>query len=142
MDAVRHPRSPLPVGVRGRLRERLQGGDLLVEDASFWLEGVIRAVMEVRQCGSGTYTEPQALLALPGVREAAVVTREDKPGDRRLVAYIVGDTGMAADARRALPGQLLETFGKRLDPRDDRWRRAPRKLCTADRGRSAAKPAM
>ncbi|HYO13946.1 MAG TPA: amino acid adenylation domain-containing protein, partial [Thermoanaerobaculia bacterium] len=46
-----------------------------------------------------------ALSALPGVREAVVVAREDKPGDRRLVAYLTGDA--AADAlRRSLRERL------------------------------------
>ncbi|HYH83349.1 MAG TPA: non-ribosomal peptide synthetase, partial [Longimicrobium sp.] len=52
--------------------------------------------------------EVEAVLrAWPGVREAAVVVREDQPGDRRLVAYVVG--GVEADeVREHLRGQLPE----------------------------------
>jgi thioesterase domain-containing protein/acyl carrier protein len=52
-----------------------------------------------------------ALVALPGVREAAVVVREDTPGDRRLVAYVAasGDSASSSDElRRRLAGTLPE----------------------------------
>ncbi|MEU5263750.1 amino acid adenylation domain-containing protein [Amycolatopsis sp. NPDC021455] len=45
----------------------------------------------------GLRVEPGEIAAVaaehPGVREAAVVLREDRPGDQRLVAYFAGDAG-------------------------------------------------
>jgi arthrofactin-type cyclic lipopeptide synthetase C len=41
------------------------------------------------------------LLGYPGLREAVVVAREDAPGDKRLVAYYVGDADVAAQDLRA-----------------------------------------
>jgi len=49
------------------------------------------------------------LAALSGVRECVVVTREDSPGERRLVAYVVPTRASPASAeelRRSVRGQL------------------------------------
>jgi amino acid adenylation domain-containing protein len=48
-----------------------------------------------------------ALAAHAAVHEAAVVVREDVPGDKRLVAYVVGDVG-AEEVRAFLRGSLPE----------------------------------
>ena len=44
----------------------------------------------------------------PGVRECLVLAREDQPGERRLVAYVVGEPPSAAALRDALRGSLPE----------------------------------
>ena len=60
-----------------------------------------------------------ALLALPGVREAAVLLREDDPGDRHLVAYLGRRRRRVAAAReqwrRRLPEHLVPTRWVLLD---------------------------
>ncbi len=43
-----------------------------------------------------------ALSSLPGVRSAAVVAREDRPGDRRLIAYVEGEGLDPRELRRLL----------------------------------------
>ncbi|WIM94466.1 amino acid adenylation domain-containing protein [Actinoplanes oblitus] len=52
-----------------------------------------------------------ALAAQPGVREAVVVAREDQPGEKRLVGYVVSDTGEldTEEIRRQL-GRVLPAY--------------------------------
>ncbi|HST59700.1 MAG TPA: amino acid adenylation domain-containing protein, partial [Longimicrobium sp.] len=50
------------------------------------------------------------LRGLDGVRDCVVVAREDRPGDRRLVAYVAGDAdaeAMRAALRRSLPEYMV-----------------------------------
>ncbi|MEU4250209.1 amino acid adenylation domain-containing protein [Amycolatopsis sp. NPDC026612] len=54
----------------------------------------------------------RALTACPGVGQAAVVVREDRPGDKRLVAYLVAASGLDLTAVRdriteVLPGYMV-----------------------------------
>ncbi|MEU1485843.1 amino acid adenylation domain-containing protein [Streptomyces sp. NPDC005752] len=62
------------------------------------------------------------LLADPDVRAACVLVREDIPGDRRLVAYVVGTPGARPDGAalarrtgRALPAYMVPSAFVRLD---------------------------
>lgn len=58
----------------------------------------------------------------PGVSQAAVIVREDRPGDRRLVAYVVGaaasarsDTELRAHLKRTLPDYMVPQHFVHLD---------------------------
>ncbi len=55
------------------------------------------------------------LRGVPGVREAAVLVREDVPGDRRLVAYVTPERG-AAPAAQVLRGALRESLPEYMVP--------------------------
>jgi nonribosomal peptide synthetase DhbF len=62
--------------------------------------------------------EIEAVLAgLPGVAQAAVTVREDRPGDKRLAGYVVPVTGTVLDPAelrdacgQALPGHMIPTI--------------------------------
>ena len=58
-----------------------------------------------------------ALERLDRVRQAVVIVREDRPGDRRLVAYVVSDDGQPLDIG-AIP---------------HRWQRSCRRSCCRPR---------
>ncbi|MGW7363957.1 amino acid adenylation domain-containing protein [Streptomyces sp. NPDC054841] len=102
---------PDPFGPPGSRMYR--SGDLARQRADGGLEflGRIDDQVKIR----GYRIEPgeveTVLAAHPSVREAAVVVREDEPGDRRLVGYVVpaGDTtAEAAELRRHLRSSLPE----------------------------------
>ena len=56
----------------------------------------------------------------PEVREAVVLAREDEPGDRRLVAYVVGAVEVDALRDRAAPDACRSTWCR---PRSWCWTR-------------------
>lgn len=61
-----------------------------------------------------------ALRTQPGVREAVVIVREDTPGDKRLVAYLVPQEGASADGT-ALRGRLAEKLPEYMLPNAFMW---------------------
>ncbi|HLE84682.1 MAG TPA: amino acid adenylation domain-containing protein, partial [Thermoanaerobaculia bacterium] len=102
---VPDPAPPAPGGRiyrTGDLVRRLAGGELHFlgrMDHQVKLRGFRIELGEVES----------ALLARPEVRAAVALAREDVPGDRRLVAYVVGEAGAAPEPealRRALAATL------------------------------------
>ncbi|MFJ5228432.1 amino acid adenylation domain-containing protein [Kitasatospora sp. NPDC088391] len=99
-------------------------GDLARWTAGGEVEYVGRADGQVKL--RGFRIEPaeieNALLALDGVREARVLVREDVPGNRRLVGYVVPEpgarwdgAGLARALGRVLPGYLVPAAFVLLD---------------------------
>ncbi|MFE0776186.1 amino acid adenylation domain-containing protein [Streptomyces sp. NPDC058861] len=57
-----------------------------------------------------------ALTALPGVAAACAVVREDRPGDRRLVAYTVPAEGMAGPGAAEVRARLADVLPDHMVP--------------------------
>ncbi|HUQ56289.1 non-ribosomal peptide synthetase [Lentzea sp.] len=120
-------------------------GDLARQDADGTVEFLGRADDQVKIRGFRVEPgEVRAVLAEhPDVRQVEVVVREDRPGDKRLVAYVVGDAqGLRDFARARLPEHLVPSAFVVLEalPRTDTGKLDRRALPAPDavvvRGRS------
>ncbi|WP_425426503.1 non-ribosomal peptide synthase/polyketide synthase [Amycolatopsis australiensis] len=105
-----------PSGAPGERMYRT--GDLVRRTGTGELEFLGRVDEQVKV--RGFRVEPgeieTVLAAAPGVDEVVVVAREDRPGVKRLVAYVVGEPGdLAAVAAAALPDYLVPSAFVVLD---------------------------
>ncbi|NCT68904.1 MAG: amino acid adenylation domain-containing protein [Rhodanobacteraceae bacterium] len=101
---------PDPFGAPGATRYRT--GDLVRWRADGVIEFIGRLDNQVKIRGFRIETGEieAALKAVPGVRDAAVIAREDRPGLKRLVAYYVEAAPLAPEALRAALARALPEF--------------------------------
>ncbi|WP_156964509.1 non-ribosomal peptide synthetase, partial [Methylocapsa aurea] len=91
-----------------------------------------------------------ALLALPEVRDCAVMAREDNPGDKRLVAYVVGQTQeldpaqLRTKLRQTLPEFMVPTVWVGLDalPKNANGKQDRARLPTPEQGAAKRRETM
>ncbi|RKH09839.1 amino acid adenylation domain-containing protein [Corallococcus sp. CA053C] len=93
-------------------------GDVVRYRADGVLEFLGRADHQVKLRGFRIELgEIESVLAKhPQVREAAVVVREDVPGDKRLVAYVVASTAAGRSASEVLRAHLRDTLPEHMVP--------------------------
>jgi len=106
LTEARFIRSPFGPGRLYRTGDRVRW----LADGTLEYLGRLDAQVKVR----GFRIEPgeieAAVLAHPGVRECAAVVREDAPGEKQLVAYLVGDAdpeALRARLRQRLPEYMV-----------------------------------
>ncbi|WP_186067218.1 amino acid adenylation domain-containing protein [Burkholderia gladioli] len=109
LTARRFIRNPFSEDAEARL---YRSGDLarFLSDGTLEYLGRIDTQVKIRGFRIELGEIEAALSALPGVREALVMAREDEPGEKRLVAYFVVDDAEAASDTAALRAGLSRTL--------------------------------
>jgi amino acid adenylation domain-containing protein len=106
LTAQRFVRSPFGAGTLYRTGDRVRW----LADGTLEYLGRLDEQVKIRGFRIELGEIESALLDHAGVREAAVIVREDEPGDKRIVAYLVGDAdaeALRAHLRQNLPEYMV-----------------------------------